>query len=199
MWWKITQESIPVGAKLLSIILYSDATTTDTLGKSQLHPIYVSLGNIPIWRRNKQDAKQLLGYLPILEAANLTQKKSLAYKNLVRETFHKSLRHLLEPIISLKNGIKLFVKNENIWFYPRVSVIIADWPEAATYCLTYKSSNSNFPCHFCLVSRDNLANINLPSSDVVLRTHNEMHKHLESNIPNSVCIESVSNFFWDMP
>ncbi|POG68665.1 hypothetical protein GLOIN_2v1480628 [Rhizophagus irregularis DAOM 181602=DAOM 197198] len=69
-WWKTTQESLPTCSKLLSIILYSDATTTDTLGKSQLHPIYITLNNIPIWHRNKQDAKQLLGYLPILEAAN---------------------------------------------------------------------------------------------------------------------------------
>ncbi|GET49861.1 hypothetical protein GLOIN_2v1488317 [Rhizophagus irregularis DAOM 181602=DAOM 197198] len=99
-----------------------NATTTDTLGKSQLHPIYITLGNIPIWCRNKQDAKQLLGYLPILEAAN---------KDLVRDTFHKSLRHLLEPIILLKDGIDLFINNENTWFYPRVSTIIADWPEAA--------------------------------------------------------------------
>ena len=29
------------------LILYSDATITDTLGKSQLHPIYLSIGNIP--------------------------------------------------------------------------------------------------------------------------------------------------------
>ncbi|GES94661.1 hypothetical protein GLOIN_2v1488317 [Rhizophagus clarus] len=144
-WWKTTQESLPTGSKLLSIILYSDATTTDTLGKSQLHPIYITLGNIPIWRRNKQDAKQLLGYLPILEAAN---------KDLVRDTFHKSLRHLLEPIILLKDGIDLFINNENTWFYPRVSTIIADWPEAASFCLVYKSSNSNLPCHSCLVKRE---------------------------------------------
>ena len=103
---------------MLSIILYSDATITDTLGKSQLHLIYVSLGNIPIWRRNKLDAKQLLGYLPILEAVN---------KNLVRKVFHKSLCHLLELIISLKNGVDLFVNNENIWFYSRVLTIITDW------------------------------------------------------------------------
>ena len=105
MWWKVTQESLPSGARLLSIILYSDATTTDTLGKSQLHPIYVSLGNIPIWRRNKSDAKQLLGYLPILENAN---------KNLVREIFHKCLRYLLEPIILLENGVNLFINNKKI-------------------------------------------------------------------------------------
>src|SRR5579859_4492157 len=47
MWWKNTETSLPMGAKLLSLILYSDATTTDTLGKSQLHPIYLSIGNIP--------------------------------------------------------------------------------------------------------------------------------------------------------
>ncbi|GES83524.1 hypothetical protein GLOIN_2v1783703 [Rhizophagus clarus] len=189
-WWKTTQESLPTGSKLLSIILYSDATTTDTLGKSQLHPIYITLGNIPIWRHNKQDAKQLLGYLPILEAAN---------KDLVRDTFHKSLRHLLEPIILLKDGIDLFINNENTWFYPRVSTIIADWPEAASFCLVYKSSNSNLPCHSCLVKRKNLANIDLSVNDVILRTHDEMRKHFENDTQRSVCIESVHNFFWDLP
>ena|SRR5438128_2429397 len=53
--------------KILSIILYSDATTLDQLGKSSEHPIYLSLGNISIWRRNKCDAKALLGFLPKLK------------------------------------------------------------------------------------------------------------------------------------
>src|SRR5436190_15494033 len=104
MWWKITQEFLPIGTSILSIILYSDATTTDTLGKSQLHLIYLSIGNIPTWCRNKPDAKQLLGYLPILETVSSIEKKSSTYKNLVRETFHKSLRHLLEPIILLEDS-----------------------------------------------------------------------------------------------
>ena len=155
-----------------------------------MHPIYVTLGNIPIWRRNKLDAKQLLGYLPILTAAK---------KDLVREVFHKSLRHLLEPIISLKDGVDLLVNNENFWFYPRVSTIIADWPEAASFCLVYKSSNSNLPCHFCLVKKNDLANTDLSSDDIILRTHDEMCKHLESHIQTSVCIESVPNFFWELP
>jgi hypothetical protein len=199
MWWKSTEDSLPIGAKLLSLILYSDATTTDTLGKSQLHPIYLSIGNIPTWRRNKQDAKQLLGYLPILEAASGIEKKSSMFKNLVRETFHKSLQHLLDPIVSLKTGVDLLVNNTSIWFYPRISVIIADWPEAATFCLTYKSSNSKLPCHFCLVTRDNLANINLLSSDTEPRSHQNMCNHFEENTEKSVSIESVHNFFWNVP
>jgi Plavaka transposase len=181
---------LPIGAKLLSIILYSDATTTDTLGKSQLHLIYLSLGNIPIWRRNKLDAKQLLGYLPILKATD---------KDLVHKVFHKSLRHLLEPIILLKDGVDLMVNNEKIWFYPRVSTIIADWPEAASFCLVYKSPNSTFPCHFCLVRKNDLANTDLSSNDIILRTHDKMREHLEDRTQNSVCIESVPNFFWDLP
>ncbi|GET00659.1 hypothetical protein GLOIN_2v1785873 [Rhizophagus clarus] len=93
-----------------------NATTTDTLGKSQLHPIYITLGNIPIWHRNKQDAKQLLGYLPILEAAN---------KDLVRDTFHKSLRHLLEPIILLKDeSVHNF-----FWDLPNINIYLATVPD----------------------------------------------------------------------
>ena len=199
MWWKTTEDTLPTGARLLSLILYSDATTTDTLGKNQLHPIYLSLGNIPTWRRNKQDAKKLLGYLPILKAANNTEKKSSIFKNLVRETFHKSLKLLLNPIISLKTGVDLLINDKSTWFYPRISVIIADWPEASTFCLTYKSSNSKLPCHFCLVTRDNLANINLLSSDTEPRTHQNMRNYFEENNEKSVCIESVYNFFWNMP
>jgi Plavaka transposase len=181
---------LPYGAKLLSIILYSDATTTDVLGKNQLHPIYMSIGNIPTWRRNKPDAKQLLAYLPIL--------KSNLSKNLSRETFHKSIQHLLEPISS-DNSLELTINNETFWFYPRVSVIIADWPEAATFCLTYKSSNSNFPCHFCMVRKNDLSNIDLRSSDIRPRTHEAMRKHFDENTGRDASIESVPNFFWKLP
>jgi len=149
----------------------------------------MSIGNIPAWRHNKPDAKQLFGYLPILD-------KELG-KNKIRETFHDCLKYLLEPINS-ENGIDLLINNETFWFFPRVSVIIADWPEAATYCLTYKSPNSNFPCHFCLVQRDNLANINLLSRDVRPRTHEKMRKHFNENTESDVSIESVPNYFWNL-
>jgi len=131
-----------------------------------------------------------LGYLPILENAN---------KNLVREIFHKCLRYLLELIILLENGVNLFINNKKIWFYPRVPTILADWPEATSYCLVYKSTNSNISCHFCLVKKNDLANINLSSSDMRLRSHNEMRNYFENKTQNSVCIESVPNFFWNFP
>lgn len=196
-WWKGVEESLPTGAKLLSIILYSDATNVDTLGKSQLHPIYMSIGNINNWRRNKPDAKQLLGYLPIIKSRDITERRSPNFKIAVRDAFHTSLKVLLKPILSLKDGLDLTLNEEHYWFYPRISIVISDWPEAATFCLTYKSSMSHFPCHFCLVARDDLANINLQR--IELRTHTNMMDHLHRNLEKSVCIESIPNFFWNLP
>lgn len=158
----------------------------------------MSIGNIKNWRRNKPDAKQLLGYLPILQASSDSEKKSTNFKKIVRETFHKSLRVLLEPLL-LDSTINLTLNNEKIRFYPRISIVIADWPEAATYCLTYKSANSNLPCHFCLVLRNNTNNINLRSNEIIPRTHDNMRLNFNQNSENSVCIEEVYNTFWDLP
>lgn len=189
---------MPIGSKLLSIILYSDATTCDTLGKSSLHPIYISLGNIPTWRRNKSDAKQLLGYLPIIKSSNIMEKRSQNFKNIKNEVFHKSLEIILKPLITLKNGVDLSIDNKIYWFIPKISVIISDWPEASTFCLTYKSSNSNNPCHFCLVTKDNLANINLSEENILPRTHKNMKENLQLNSEKLVSIENISNSFWNL-
>lgn len=137
--------------------------------------------------------------MPIIKSSNTTEKRSPAFKNIVRETFHKSLEIILEPIISLKNGIDLSINNKTYWFFPKISVIIADWPEAATFCLTYKSSNSSNPCHFCLVKRDNLADINLSDEYIIPRNHENMIESFNLNLEKSVSIESVENFFWKLP
>ncbi len=105
---------------------------------------------------------------------------------------------ILNPLIFLKNGIDLSIDNKTFWFFLKVSVIIADWPEVSTFCLTYKSTNSNYPCHFCLVTRNNLANINLLEKDIIFRTHENMQEKLQQNLEKSVSIENISNFFWKL-
>ena len=182
----------------MSLILYSDATTTDRLGKSSLHPIYISLGNIPTWRRNKEDAKQLLGYLPILSAKSDKEKKSLEFKKIAHETFHNSLNFLLDPLLKdSDSGIDLKINNENIWFYPKISIIICDWPEVCTFSLTYKSTNSNYPCHFCLVHKEDL--INTRKDEVVLRNHKNMMEHFNKGTGHLASLEQVENYFWNIP
>ena len=122
-------------------------------------------------------------------------KKNLKnFKIAVHKAFHKSLEVLLDPFLSLSNGIDLDLNNESIWFFPRISVVIADLPEAATYCLT-----ANFPCHFCLVKKDDLADINLTTSEMELRTHDNMRQFFDQNLTKSVSIKNVHNFFWKFP
>ncbi|RHZ77270.1 hypothetical protein Glove_183g4 [Diversispora epigaea] len=202
-WWKKAKESIPSIAHILSIILYSDATTTDTLGKGSLHPIYISLGNIPTWKRNKEDAKQLLGYLPILSVKDEREKKSSEFKKLVRETFHNSIKFLLDPLFTNDDddgdGIELKIDNEIFWFFPRVSTIICDWPEACTFSLTYKSTNSNYPCHFCLVSKENLNNTRLRDDQMVLRNKENMLQYYNNGTTEKASLEPVFNYFWNIP
>ncbi|RHZ82165.1 hypothetical protein Glove_113g53 [Diversispora epigaea] len=131
-WWKNTEASLPHGSNLLSIILYSDATTIDTL----------------------------------------------------------------DPLFAEK-GIDLEVDNKTFWFFPRISTIICDWPEAATFSLVYKSTNSNFPCHFCLISKTLLADTDL--SDVTFRNNENMQEYFYNNSGQDVSLENIPNYFWSLP
>ncbi|RHZ81298.1 hypothetical protein Glove_122g96 [Diversispora epigaea] len=197
-WWAQTKKTLPTGSYLLSIILYSDASTTDSLGKNTLYSIFVTLGNIITWRRNKPDVKQLLVYLPIIKAKDDTQKISEEHKNIVCRTFHKSLKFLLSPLYD-DNGIELELNNSIFWCFPRISMIISDWPEACTFALTYKSTKSNYPCHFCLVSKEDLSNINLNSNQIEPKSYNNMKLYYKNNTEKNVSIENVRNFFWSVP
>ncbi|RHZ79756.1 hypothetical protein Glove_141g113 [Diversispora epigaea] len=187
-WWKRAERSISNHANILSIILYSDATTTDTLGKSSLHPIYAS-GNF------LKDAKQLLEYLPILSAKNEKEKKSSEFKELARETFHNSIKFLLDPLFQ-GDGVDFNIYDKDIWFFPRISTIICNWLEACTFSLTYKSANSNYPCHFCLVQREDLIDIR---KKVILRNHVNMKEYFDSNTSKLAGLEQVNNYFWSIP
>lgn len=66
-------------------MIYSDATLCDNLGKTQQHPVFLTLGNIPSWKRNKKDAKVLLGYMPILQSKNQAIRNSDYFRNLARK------------------------------------------------------------------------------------------------------------------
>ncbi|RHZ55005.1 hypothetical protein Glove_421g147 [Diversispora epigaea] len=193
-WWKNAKASIRPEAHILSIILYSDATTIDSLGKSSLHPIYISLGNIRTWRRNKENAKQLLGYLPILSANN--EGQTSRFKRLARETFHNSLKFLLDPLFD-EDGIDFKINNKNIWFFPRISTVIGDWLEACTFSLTFKSANSNYPCHFCQTHRNDLTSIR--KNCIIIRNKENMQEYYNNGSAESIGLEQVYNYFWTIP
>lgn len=178
---------------MLSIIIYADSTTCDHLGKSSEHPIYISLGNIPNWIRNKPDAKVLIGYLPKLKAKDNTTKNSKSFQRLQRQVFQRCLQILLSPIIN-KTNMYFVIKNEIYSFTPKISVILADMAEAGAFTMTYLPSTSKRPCYCCLVDNNDLNNMEL--SHITLRTPEIMKKIINENRAKDFLIHEEINYFW---
>ncbi|RIA98242.1 hypothetical protein C1645_812959 [Glomus cerebriforme] len=58
------------GAKVLAIIVYSDFTNCDQLGRKSEYPLNITFGNISGWRRQKLDARAIIAYLPKMTSAS---------------------------------------------------------------------------------------------------------------------------------
>lgn len=192
-WWINTEKTISIDNYLLSIIIYADATTCDHLGKKSEHPIYISLGNIPNWLRNKPFAKVLVGYLPKLKAKDNTTRNSAFFRKLQRQVFQRCLRILLSPLLD-KSDMYFVVKDEVRAFTPKISFILADMAEAGTFTATYLPSTSKRPCFYCLIDNNDLNNMTL--SNVILRTPEKMRELIITNQAHEFSLHSEFNFFW---
>jgi hypothetical protein len=94
-WWLETERTLPPLNNLLSLILYSDATTFDGLGKTSGHPVFLTLGNLPNWFRNSSEAKVLLGFLPKSQDSGI--KTTEDFRSLQREVYHRCFNIMLRP------------------------------------------------------------------------------------------------------
>lgn len=193
-WWKEMESNIPLDNRLLSIILYADSTTCDQLGKTSEHPIYLSLGNIPNWRRDKPYAKVLLGYLPKLKAKDMPTRNSDTFRQLQRQVFQRCLRILLTPILN-KKDMYFNIKQQIYAFTPKISVILADMAEAGLFTGTYIPSTSRRPCCNCYVTNEDLNNMTL--SNITLRTPEKMEEIINAGQSKEYSIHNEKNFFWN--
>jgi len=199
-WWERVQNSIPRQSKVLSIILYSDATTCDHLGKTSEHPIFLTLGNIPSWTRNKPDAKILLGYLPIIKSKDISQKTSKSFQLAKRSLYQYALDILTRPLLKYQNsGFDLKTDNGELWCYPFISVMLGDLPENAAVTLTYNSVNCNCPCHICLVDGEKLSNMKLTDDQIILRTPESMSCFIAQGFAQEYSLHNMKNIFWYHP
>lgn len=199
VWWESAQKAIGMELqKVLSIILYSDATTLDHLGKGSEHPVYLSLGNIANWRRNKCDAKVLLGFLPKLKQLHNRKNNKANFVLAKRMLYQHCFDIIIQPIYEKleNNGLDIVTDNQIILVFPFLSVFIGDLPEDAALTLTYVSSRCKRPCHICTVTIDELNNPNLSRSQIELRTSQNMHFVLNNNLCHEFSIYPMQNIFW---
>ncbi|GBC10861.1 hypothetical protein RclHR1_09970001 [Rhizophagus clarus] len=134
-WWNRIK-------KILSIILYSNTTTLDHLGKSSEHPIYLSLGNIPNWHKTKHDVKVLLGFLPKLKPLYNRKNNKKSFTSTKRVLYQHCFDIITKPIYerSERNGLNIKTNMQTVWVFPFLSEFIGDLPEDASLTSTYNSS-----------------------------------------------------------
>src|SRR5256884_5533307 len=192
-WWLETEKTLPPLNHLLSIILYSDATTFDGLGKTSGHPVFLTLGNLPNWVRNSPEAKVLLGFLPKVQDSGI--KTTDAFRSLQREVYHKCFNIMLRPLLEKPDALYFGIKGQVKIFAPRISYFLADMLEADEITAIYKSSRCKMPCHTCMVLRSDLNNMNLTLENIPLRTHRNMQEIISTQ-GKDFSIHSVTNSFW---
>jgi len=200
-WWRKVRNSLPDGGKVLSIILYSDATICDILGKSSEHPVYLTLGNISNWRRNKPDAKAVIGYLPKIKAITDSEKRHNSYLVAKRSLYQCSFEIITKTLLDYKDcGMKIITPNgDNLWCFPFISQIIGDIPEQSSITLTYSSINCKCPCSTCLVPADDLNNVDLGFEDICIRTPQNMKRVIEDGDAKEFSVHETENIFWNYP
>ncbi|CAG8790402.1 12225_t:CDS:1, partial [Cetraspora pellucida] len=160
----------------------------------------MTLGNIPLARRNKVDAKILLGYIPSLNYCSESKKKSASFRLAARRLFHRALSAMLRLLRCLSyNGVHLYVNGGLKWFFPYLAVIISDWPEAYAMCATYESSNSLHPCHSCLVDHDMMNNVYLKKENIIIHNENTTKESLCQSIGKQISVHYMRNALWKRP
>ena len=83
--------------------MYSDVTTCDYLGKTSEY-VYLTLGNISSWFRNKPDAKVLLRYLPQLKIKTISEKRSKNFRSTNHILYKYTLDILMQSLLDYKNN-----------------------------------------------------------------------------------------------
>ncbi|RGB22476.1 hypothetical protein C1646_776041 [Rhizophagus diaphanus] len=148
-WWLEIEKTLPPLNNLLSIILYSDATTLDGLGKFSGHPVFLTLSNLPNQIRNSPESKVFLGFLPKVQDSGI--KTTDSFRSFQRETFHKCFNIMLQPLLVKPDSLHFGIKGRVKIFAARISFFLADMLEADEITATFKSANCKMPCYTCMV------------------------------------------------
>ncbi|CAG8620050.1 19146_t:CDS:2, partial [Gigaspora rosea] len=174
---------------------YSEFYNCEWWGRAQ--QFFISLGNISTKLRNKPEAKALVGIIPTLQGTK-EERQTSQFRQLIRMTFHKCMNVLFAPLrLQYHSGVLLKVSNCNLRCNLMLSCVIGDWPENCKSCLTYNGTSCSHPCHTCLIEKDKLNTIKLPSNRMIIRTENQMKQIIELKQGKDYSLHKEINSFWN--
>jgi hypothetical protein len=192
-WWRERQSPF---SKILVIMIYTDGTTLDSLGRQSEYPIFLTLGNILNWRQNFPDAKVFVGFLLHLTTRNNKLKELKGFRQIQWKLEQCALKILLGPLLH-NDSIYLAINGTIEHFTPYLSTIFADMLEAQNICCTYKSYHTKCPYYKCLTPSNQLNNMYIEQNSIILRIYKNMREAVFSYNAAKYSVHDHENFFWN--
>ncbi|CAB4444770.1 unnamed protein product [Rhizophagus irregularis] len=158
--------------------LYNNATTCNTLRKKTEYSVFLILGNIPSWRRNKPDAKALLAYL---HKINDHQKKHVMAKYQLFQCLMNIL--VIKSIMSVMSDVKLLAENKKAIIEMSDGLDLRTDDVAMSYVL------------MCMIPKNELNNPLINYSTIQLRTPNIIKGILTDELSKDYSIHKIENPF----
>ncbi|CAI5471576.1 unnamed protein product [Closterium sp. Yama58-4] len=156
--WIKMQEECPRGGVIAACILYSDGTNLSNDGRVTGHPVYFTLGNVTLKNRWQPHGHRMVAMLPPLPNVDSRTDEG---KALHREVFQLALDVVLKELKEASYG-GILTKDpfgQSQMVFPAVYAYVADHPEACKLAGTFASHKAMFPCHRCLVNREDISNM----------------------------------------
>ena len=158
-WFHRVDAEIPNNGTLIGLYLYSDKTCVTVFGSTSMYPVYIALTNVARDARKLVRGRVLVAFLPVVEKAiPKTTKLSASVKSLlVQFVFHRAIEEIFfdfdfDGVSYGAAEVDGFYCDDPDgclrWFFPRVAVYVADWPEAKVISCT-RSGKTKYPCHRC--------------------------------------------------
>jgi hypothetical protein len=148
-WWEREQRNLGTNSNILALIFASDETLVTMNGRS-VHPVYVTLGNLPNHLRNQASAKRLYGFMPRFLVASGFKNSDLV-RRYRRQIRMKSYDILFSPVRQKFYGLAINTSRAPIFVHPRVPFLVLDEKELRYVCGLYNTTKCKRPCNRCLV------------------------------------------------
>ena|SRR5581483_12509655 len=116
-----------------------------------------------------------------------------------REIFYKCFKIMLWPLLEKPDALYFGIKGREMTFAAWISFFLVNMLEADEITVTYKLARCKMPCHTCMVSYNDLNNMNITLEDMPPKTHKNMQKAIQDGKEKDFSVHSVENAFWKFP
>jgi hypothetical protein len=156
-FWRNVQEQFETyrpGITPVPVILYTDGTQVGNFSRKTAKPIYLTTGNFSLRQRMEHSRKRVIGYMPVFENTVGLDLKSKDFKRAKRELLQATWAFVIQLMGMNDIESSLLVQGKS--FFPVMTFLCLDHPEAMLTSTVMDSPRTNHPCRMCLVENQNL-------------------------------------------